>query len=87
MRNRRSVWTIATQAYSEAHFATFPEDLVKPCILAGSSPGDTILDPFGGSGTVGKVALELGRNALLIELTPDYCELANARTWVTPGMF
>jgi DNA modification methylase len=84
-RNKRSVWTIATQSYAEAHFATFPEDLVKPCILAGSRPGDVVLDPFAGSGTTGKVAVELGRSVLLIELSPDYCELARDRTNVTPG--
>jgi hypothetical protein len=84
-RNKRSVWTIATQAYPDSHFATFPEDLIKPCILAGSRPGNTVLDPFAGSGTVGKAALELGRSALLIELNPEYCELARNRTDVTPG--
>jgi site-specific DNA-methyltransferase (cytosine-N4-specific) len=84
-RNKRSVWTIATQPYSEAHFATFPEELPKLCILAGSRVGDTILDPFAGSGTVGQVALELGRKAILIELNPAYVELANVRTLVTPG--
>jgi DNA modification methylase len=84
-RNKRSVWTIATQPYTEAHFATFPEDLVKPCILAGSRAGDFVLDPFAGSGTTGQVALELGRSALLIELSPDYCQLARDRTNVTPG--
>jgi DNA modification methylase len=84
-RNKRSVWTIATQPYADAHFATFPEDLIKPCILAGSRPGDVILDPFAGSGTTGKVALELGRSTLLIELSPDYCELARDWTNVTPG--
>lgn len=86
-RNKRSVWTVATQPYSEAHFATFPEDLIKPCILAGSRPGDTILDPFAGSGTTGKVALDLGRKAVLIELNPEYVRLADSRTFVTPGMF
>jgi site-specific DNA-methyltransferase (cytosine-N4-specific) len=84
-RNKRTVWTIATQPYAEAHFATFPEDLVKPCILAGSRPGDTVLDPFAGSGTTGQVAIELGRSATLIELSPDYCVLARDRTNVTPG--
>src|SRR5208337_2965315 len=85
-RNKRSVWTVATQPYAEAHFATFPEDLIKPCILAGSRAGDTVLDPFGGSGTTGKVAIELGRKAILIELNPDYVELAKERTDVTPAM-
>jgi DNA modification methylase len=84
-RNKRSVWTIATQPYAEAHFATFPEEIPKLCILAGSKPGDTVLDPFAGSGTVGKVALELGRRAILIELNPVYIELARDRTFVTPG--
>ena len=86
-RNKRTVWTVATQPYSEAHFATFPEDLIKPCILAGSRAGDTVLDPFGGSGTTGKVALELGRKAILIELNPEYAKLAKERTNVTPGFF
>src|SRR4029077_1729739 len=86
-RNKRSVWTIATQPYAEAHFATFPEEIPKLCILAGTKPGDTILDPFSGSGTVGQVALELGRRAILIELNPAYIELAEDRTFVTPGWF
>ena len=85
-RNKRTVWTVATQPYAEAHFATFPEDLIKPCIMAGSRIGDTILDPFGGSGTTGLVALELGRRALLIELNPKYIELIHQRTNVTAGM-
>jgi DNA modification methylase len=84
-RNKRTVWTIATQPFSEAHFATFPEEIPKLCILAGSKLGDTILDPFAGSGTVGQVALELGRRAILIELNPAYIELAQDRTFVTPG--
>ena len=71
-RNRRSVWTIATQPYSGAHFATFPPKLIEPCILAGSRPGDTVLDPFGGSGTTAGVALEHGRKAILCELNPEY---------------
>lgn len=85
-RNKRSVWTIATAPYSAAHFATFPPDLIRPCILAGSRPGDTVLDPFGGSGTVGQVALELARSALLCELNPDYIPLIQQRTHVTPGL-
>jgi len=85
-RNKRDVWFVGTQPYSEAHFATFPPDLIKPCILAGSRPGDTVLDPFGGSGTTGMVALELGRKAILIELNPEYCQLIRQRTNVTPGL-
>jgi DNA modification methylase len=84
-RNKRTVWTIATQPYTEAHFATFPEEIPKLCILAGSRLGDTVLDPFAGSGTVGQVALELGRKAVLIELNPAYIELARQRTFTTPG--
>jgi DNA modification methylase len=86
-RNKRTVWTIATEPYAEAHFATFPEELPKLCILAGSKPGDTILDPFAGSGTTGMVALELGRRCILIELNPDYIELIRERTNVTPSLF
>jgi DNA modification methylase len=85
-RNKRSVWTIASSHYPEAHFATYPPDLIKPCILAGSRPGDTVLDPFGGSGTSGQVALELGRRAILIELNPKYIPLIDKRTLVTPGL-
>ena len=78
-RNARTVWTIATQPFKGAHFATFPEELARRCILAGSAPGDTVLDPFGGSGTVGAVAVKWQRNAVLAELNPDYCELARRR--------
>ncbi|MBE2181417.1 MAG: site-specific DNA-methyltransferase [Chthoniobacterales bacterium] len=86
-RNKRSVWTVATKPYKEAHFATFPPDLIKPCVLAGSRPGDVILDPFAGSGTTGAVALELGRSATLIELNPDYVRLIAKRCGsVTPGL-
>lgn len=86
VRNKRSVWTVATMPYKEAHFATYPPDLIKPCILAGSRPGDVVLDPFGGSGTTGEVALELGRRALLIELNPEYIGIIERRTDVTPGL-
>ena len=77
--NKRSVWTIATHPYPEAHFATFPEALVEPCILAGSKEGDLILDPFAGSGTTGAVAVRLQRNFVGIELNPDYVKLARKR--------
>ncbi|KVP19396.1 DNA methyltransferase [Burkholderia ubonensis] len=77
--NRRSVWTIPTQAYPEAHFATFPEALVEPCVLAGSRPGDVVFDPFFGSGTTGQVAQRLGRRFLGCELNPDYEQLQRDR--------
>lgn len=78
-RNARNVWTIATQPYSGAHFATMPPELAERCIKAGSKPGDTVLDPFGGAGTTGLVADRLGRNAILIELNPEYRMLAAER--------
>ena len=78
-RNKRSVWQIATQPYAEAHFATFPEALVEPCVLAGSREGDTILDPFAGSGTVGVVALRHNRRFVGIELNHEYAEMARRR--------
>lgn len=72
MRNKRSVWTINTQPYKEAHFATFPPEIPRTCILAGSKKGDTILDPFTGSGTTGQEALKLDRNFIGIELNEKY---------------
>jgi len=78
-RNKRDVWTIPTQPFPEAHFATFPEALVEPCILAGSAVGDLVVDPFCGSGTVGKVALELGRRFVGIDSHPDYAAMARRR--------
>jgi len=74
--NKRSVWEIATQPYPDAHFATFPRKLVEPCILAGSRAGDVVLDPFCGSGTTLAVAKELNRQAIGIDLNPEYCALA-----------
>jgi len=77
--NKRSVWTVATQPYSEAHFATFPPKLIEPCILAGSREGDTVLDPFNGSGTTGLVSLRHRRNYIGIELNPEYIKIAEKR--------
>lgn len=79
-RNRRSVWTVATQPYDGAHFATYPPALIEPCILAGSRPGDTVLDPFMGSGTTAQVAQNLGRKAIGCELNPQYVTLQTERT-------
>ena len=79
LRNRRSVWTVTTKPFKGAHFATFPPDLIEPCILAGCPRGGTVLDPFGGAGTTGMVAERLLRNSVLIELNPDYCQMARDR--------
>lgn len=87
-RNRRSVWTIPTRPYAEAHFATYPPDLIRPCILAGCPVGGVVIDPFAGSGTTGKVALENGRSAILCELNPEYIKLIEKRCRVNlPLMF
>ncbi len=79
LRNRRSVWTVTTQPFPGAHFAVMPQALVEPCILAGSEPGDTVLDPFAGSGTVGVVALRHGRRFVGVELSPEYVRMAQKR--------
>jgi DNA modification methylase len=78
-RNRRSVWTVTTKPYKGAHFATFPPDLIEPCILAGSRPNDIVLDPFMGSGTTAQVASQFGRQYLGCELNPDYEQLQRER--------
>ena len=78
-RNRRSVWTVTTKPYKGAHFATFPPDLIKPCVLAGAPLGGVVLDPFGGSGTTAGVAVKHGRRAILCELNPDYVKLIPQR--------
>lgn len=83
--NKRSVWSIGSEPYSGAHFATMPPKLAETCILAGSKAGDTVLDPFGGSGTTGMVAIENGRKAILCELNDEYVELIKDRTSVTVG--
>lgn len=79
-RNRRSVWTIPTQPFPEAHFATYPEELVRPCILAGSKVGDLCLDPFIGSGTTALVARKHGRRCIGIDLSAEYLQIAAERT-------
>jgi DNA modification methylase len=84
-RNLRSVWTIATQPFSGAHFATFPPELPERCIKAGSAVGDTVLDPFNGAGTTGLVAGQLGRDYIGIELNPDYADMARQRLGLPPA--
>jgi hypothetical protein len=78
-RNKRSVWTIATAPFPEAHFATFPPELPEICIKAGCPAGGTVLDPFAGAGTTLLVADRLQRNAIGIELNPEYAAMAERR--------
>jgi DNA modification methylase len=78
-RRARSVWSISPSPYRDAHFATMPPALAERCVLAGTRPNDTVLDPFGGAGTTGLVAKRLGRRAVLIELNPTYARLARKR--------
>ncbi len=78
-RNRRSVWTVATKPFKGAHFATFPEALIRPCILAGCPEGGTVLDPFAGAGTTGVVAVKHGRKFAGCEINPAYREMALKR--------
>ena len=78
-RNRRSVWTVTTKPFKGAHFATFPPDLIEPCVLAGCPEGGTVLDPFGGAGTTGLVAARNNRNSILCELNPEYAAMAAER--------
>jgi DNA modification methylase len=78
-RNRRSVWSITTKPFKGAHFAVMPEALAEPCVLAGSAPGDLVLDPFTGSGTVAVVALRHGRRFIGTELNPEYVQIAQDR--------
>lgn len=79
MKNKRTVWAINTEPCREAHFAVFPRELVRPCILAGSPPDGLVLDPFFGSGTVGAVAIETGRQCMGIEAKKEYIEIAKSR--------
>ncbi len=84
-RNKRSVWTIATQPFPEAHFATFPEELPKLCILAGCPEGGTVMDLFGGSGTTVAVAEALGRNGIYIDQSEEYAQIARKRILAVTG--
>ncbi|GAB2620041.1 DNA-methyltransferase [Novilysobacter erysipheiresistens] len=86
-RNKRSVWTVPTMPFREAHFATFPEALIQPCILAGAPAGATVLDPFMGAGTTAVVCERLGRQWIGCELNPEYAAIAEARIRNTqPGL-
>lgn len=85
-KNKRSVWTVTTKGYKEAHFAVYPPELITPCVLAGSAEGDTVLDPFSGSGTTGEVALTNGRNYIGVELNPEYAGLSEKRITNAIGM-
>lgn len=78
-KNKRSVWTVTTKPFKDAHFATYPKDLIEPCILAGCPENGTVLDPFGGSGTTCIVSEENKRNSIMVELNPDYVEIAKNR--------
>jgi DNA modification methylase len=79
LRNKRSVWSVATKSCREAHFATFPPELIRPCVLAGSRPGGIVLDPFFGAGTTGLVASQEGRRYIGIDINPAYCQIAGVR--------
>ena len=79
VRNKRDVWTVATKPYTGAHFATYPSELIEPCILAGSAEGDTVLDPFNGAATTGVVCINHDRNYIGIELNPEYIEISEKR--------
>ena len=82
-RNKRTVWDVNTKAFSSPHFATFPTALIEPCILASTKPGDFVLDPFFGSGTVGVSSVHLGRRYVGIELNPEYVSIASDRLSTT----
>ena len=86
-RNKRNVWTITTKPFKGSHFATFPKDLIEPCIKAGCPEDGIVLDPFGGAGTTGIVASLNNRNSILIELNPEYIKLAKDRIEKELGLF
>jgi DNA modification methylase len=85
-RNKRDVWTVATRPFKGAHFATYPKKLIEPCVLAGSKPGDTVLDPFSGSGTTGIVSIQNGRNYIGLELSPEYASISEQRIYDEVGL-
>lgn len=87
LKNKRNIWTVPVKAYREAHFATYPPELILPCVLGGSKEGDLILDPFNGSGTTGEVALQNNRNYIGLELNPEYAQIAERRLNNAVGMF
>ncbi len=84
--NKRDVWTVPPKPFPEAHFATYPPELIRPCILAGSRPGDTVLDPFSGSGTTGMVATHEGRKYVGIDLNADYLDLSLRTRFAEPTL-
>jgi DNA modification methylase len=86
-RNKRSVWTVNTKPFKEAHFATFPTKLIEPCIKAGCPENGIVLDPFMGAGTTAMVARKLNRNYIGFELNPDYIKIAEKRLYDELGMF
>jgi DNA modification methylase len=86
-RNKRSVWTVNTKSYHDAHFATYPEKLIEPCIKSGCPEGGVVLDPFMGAGTTALVAKKLNRNYIGIELNPDYIKIAEKRIFNEIGLF
>lgn len=87
VRNKRDVWTVSTKPDKNAHFAVYPEELIRPCILAGCPKGGIVLDPFMGSGTTARVARKYGRNFIGYELNPDYIKIINRKIEVTPDLF
>ena len=87
LKNKRNVWTVSTKPCKEAHFATFPIDLIEPCILAGCPLGGTVLDPFGGSGTTGIASKKHNRNSILIEINKEYIQVMNKRINNFFGLF
>lgn len=88
LKNKRSVWIVNNKPFKGAHFATFPPELIRPCILAGCPEGGMVLDPFGGSGTTAQVAIQNNRSAILCELNPEYIPLINKRlSEIQPSLF